>query len=205
MFRCDVQAGCFDRAGHAGGDLVVEAHLDVAAFVEHLVGARAGCCRAERRAVAHELVREIGICEGLRLVVAVLHAAAGRLRSRCRRVARGWRTRAGRARSRRRGRCGRSALFVGIGQKSVLRAVAADVVRVFGDQVRDKSLPVPRKEPLTIHRATLSQPTSLAGPPRLPAGSRRGWVRRRRGSRGPPVRPRTLAMYRAERARRPTS
>jgi hypothetical protein len=55
------------------------------------------------------------------------------------------------------------------------------------------------------NRATLSQPTSLADLPRLPAGSRRGWARRRRGSRDPPARPRTLAMYRAERARRPTS
>ena len=60
--------------------------------------------------------------------------------------------------------------------------------------------------PLSDLLATIrSQPTSLADPPRLPAGPRRGWARRRRGSRGPPARPHTLAMYRAERARRPTS
>ena len=50
-----------------------------------------------------------------------------------------------------------------------------------------------------------SQPTSLADPPRRHAGSRRGWAPRRRGSQGPPAPPRTPAMYRAERARRPTA
>ena len=49
-----------------------------------------------------------------------------------------------------------------------------------------------------------SQPTSRAGPPRRRADSRRDWARRRRGSRGLPARPRSLATYRAGRAPRPT-
>ncbi len=49
-----------------------------------------------------------------------------------------------------------------------------------------------------------SRPTSRAGPRRLRAELRRDWARRRRGSRGPPARPRSLATYRAGHAPRPT-
>ena len=49
-----------------------------------------------------------------------------------------------------------------------------------------------------------SQPTSGADHRRLRADPRRGWARRRRGSRGPLARPRSLATYRAGRAPRPT-
>ena len=51
---------------------------------------------------------------------------------------------------------------------------------------------------------SVSQPTSRADPPRLRADPRRDWARRRRGSRGPPARPRSLATCRAGRAPRPT-
>jgi hypothetical protein len=47
-------------------------------------------------------------------------------------------------------------------------------------------------------------PTSPVDPPRRPARSRRGWARRRRGSRGPATGTRSLATYRAGRAPRPT-
>ena len=53
-------------------------------------------------------------------------------------------------------------------------------------------------------RLSASRPTSRADPPRLRADPRRDWARRRRGSRGPPARPRSLATYRAGRAPRPT-
>ena len=53
-------------------------------------------------------------------------------------------------------------------------------------------------------RPGASQPTSRADPPRLRADPRRDWARRRRGSRGPPARPRSLATCRAGRAPRPT-
>ena len=42
--------------------------------------------------------------------------------------------------------------------------------------------------------SSTSQPTSRAGPRRLRAEPRRDWARRRRGSRGRPARPRSLAM-----------
>ena len=48
-----------------------------------------------------------------------------------------------------------------------------------------------------------SQPTSGADHRRLRADPRRGWARRRRGSRGPPARPRSLATCRAGPAPRP--
>jgi len=50
-----------------------------------------------------------------------------------------------------------------------------------------------------------SQATSRADPPRLRADLRRDWAHQRRGSRGPPPRPRSLATYRVGRAPRPTS
>ena len=60
-----------------------------------------------------------------------------------------------------------------------------------------------RPRTLTMHRATPSRPTS---PPALhvfPRVLAEVGRRRRRGSRGPPPRPRHLAMYRADRVRRP--
>ena len=64
----------------------------------------------------------------------------------------------------------------------------------------------PRDARHVQHRrgATASQPTSRADPPRRRADSRRDWAHRRRGSRGPPARPRSLATCRAGRAPRPT-
>ena len=47
-------------------------------------------------------------------------------------------------------------------------------------------------------------PTSPADPAHRPAGSRRGWGRRRRESQGPATRTRSLATYRAGRAPHPT-
>ena len=53
-------------------------------------------------------------------------------------------------------------------------------------------------------RLAASRPTSRAGPPRLRADSSRGRAHRRRGSRGRPARPRSLATCRARRAPRRT-
>jgi D-alanyl-D-alanine carboxypeptidase (penicillin-binding protein 5/6) len=50
-----------------------------------------------------------------------------------------------------------------------------------------------------------TQPTSRADRPRRRAGSRRGWAHRRRGSQGPPARPRSLATCRVGREPRPTA
>ncbi len=62
----------------------------------------------------------------------------------------------------------------------------------------------PSTSPEHISGVTTSQPTSRADPPRLRADSRRDRAHRRRGSRGPPARPRSLATCRAGRAPRPT-
>jgi hypothetical protein len=64
------------------------------------------------------------------------------------------------------------------------------------------SAPVRRKRWLRVLRA--GQPTSRADLPRLRADSRRDRAHRRRGSRGPPARPRSLATCRAGRVPRPT-
>jgi len=60
------------------------------------------------------------------------------------------------------------------------------------------------REPLTSVRPSASQPTSRADLARLRADRRRDSAHRRRGSRGPPARPRSLATYRVGRAPRPT-